>query len=124
MKQERATHTPLQANDGGFHDVPGGPDDVSCVGGPTPGEHGIQRHSGSRVERPVPQVHHQLHVRQSHLWAEQGHTHMCVCVLLHRADNTTYTSASGTVICCIYCELVYTGPQIKLCSEPVELHYE
>ena len=62
----------------------------------------------------------------SRICGQSRDTHMCVCVcvLLHGADNMTYTSASGTVICCIYCEQVYTGPQIKLCSEPVELHYE
>lgn len=55
---------PVHAHDGGLHEVPRWPDDVSGVLRPTPGEHREGRLAVSLVQWPVSQVYNQLHVRQ------------------------------------------------------------
>ena len=96
LKPFNEEHWPLEAPDSGFHDVPGGPDDVSCVGGPTPGEHGEQRHSGRLVERPVPQVYHQLHVGESHLHKQM---YMCDDVCEWKQHVTHYLKETKNNLC-------------------------
>ena len=48
---------PVKAHDSRLHEVPGGPDNVSGVGGATPREHGEHGHPGCLDEWPVSEVH-------------------------------------------------------------------